>query len=196
MEEQFVAYFSRIQPLSAEEKEAITRNLDIQTFKKGALLLRAGQKAVDNYFVLKGCVRQYYLQEGEEKTTHFFTEEEWILPAIDVDSQEGSTYYLACTEESVVVVGNDQQGEELIRQFPKFQEISRRLLEKEILKHQAQLSRYHRSTPEQRYLHLIGEKAGLLDRIPQYQLSSYIGVTPESLSRIKKRIADRENSRS
>lgn len=195
MEEKLVAYFSKFKLLSELEKQIITKDIKIGKVNKGTILLKARQKSLDNYFVLKGCVRQFYLNEGEERTTNFYTEEDWILPAIDPSSNQVSDYFLECTEDCVLVIANEQEGNELIEKFPLFQELSRMVLEKEIIKQQQKMAKYFNSTPEQRYIDLQKEKPELIERIPQYQLSSYIGVKPESLSRIRKRLADRRKSK-
>lgn len=195
MEDKLITYFSKFRKLSEPEKEAIRADMRIEKVEKGTVLLRGGQVPLDNYFVLKGCVRKFYLKGGEEKTIHFFTEEDWILPAIDPSSsQQGSDYFLECTEDSFLVFANDRDGNELLKKYPKFQELSMIVLEKEITKLQSQMALYHNNTPEQRYLHLQEVQPDLLERVPQYQLSSYIGVKPESLSRIRKRILDSEKT--
>ena len=73
MQNKLVNYFSRISPLSTEEAEAITQSMQIRSFKKGDFLLREGQVAFTTYFILDGCVREYLINDGEEKTTNFFT---------------------------------------------------------------------------------------------------------------------------
>ena len=70
-------YFSRISPLSKEESDAIAQSMQTKSFKKGDYLLREGQISTSTYFILEGCVREYILTDGEEKTTNFFTEEQW-----------------------------------------------------------------------------------------------------------------------
>ena len=194
MEEKFIAYFSKFKLLSKQEKEIITKDIKISNVNKGTTLLKAGQNSLDNYFVLKGCVRQFYLIEGEERTFNFYTEEDWIFPAIDTSSDPVSDYFLECTEDCVLVVAIEQDCNEQLKKFPLFQELSQIIFEKEIRKQQQKMARYHNSTPEQRYLDLQNEQPELINRIPQYQLSSYLGVKPESLSRIRKRIADKRKS--
>ena len=58
--------------------------MKIVGFKKGTILLKEGQNSFDNYFVVSGCVRQYILKDGDERVTKFYTEEEWILPAVGI----------------------------------------------------------------------------------------------------------------
>ncbi|MBV6652439.1 MAG: hypothetical protein KI786_01700, partial [Mameliella sp.] len=77
----------------------------------------------------------------------------------------------------------------LFRKFPRFETISRAIMERAFAEQKAALTSYYTDSPEQRYLRLIQAKPDLVQRIPQYHLASYIGVKPESLSRIKKRMA-------
>ncbi|MGD1843024.1 MAG: Crp/Fnr family transcriptional regulator [Thermonemataceae bacterium] len=187
--EAFIAYLSKFGTLTEVEKKAIKEDIDIRTIPKGVYLLKEGQVAHYNYCVLDGCVRQYYLHEGQEKTSHFFTTYDWILPSIGLSDDRVVPYYLTCTEASTLVFGNEQRGQVLMQQFPKIQDLSLLILEKEIVRQQKQLAKYINSTPEQRYQELMEHRPELIERVPQYQLASYIGVKPESLSRIRKRLS-------
>lgn len=191
MKDKLIEYFSKFRVLSNEEKEIITKDLNITCFKRGTILLKEGQHSHDNYFVLSGCVRQYILKDGEERITNFYTEENWILPAIGQESNKSSKHFLECVEESYLVVANDKDGSELMKNNLKFQELAQLILEKEIMNQQQHFTEFQNSTPEERYLKLQQSNPDLIERVPQYQLSSYIGIKPESLSRIRKRIAEK-----
>ncbi len=187
MKEKLLNYFTNIMPLSKEEIQAIEDSMCVQTYPKGTFLLREGQLSQECYFVLKGCIRQYSLTGDEEKTHNFFTEEQWIVPSSFIQ-QIPSSHFFVCSEESVLVVGNEVKENELYRMFPRFETISRKVMEKVFAEQQEQMTSYHTDSPEQRYLKLLKLRPDLFQRIPQYQLASYIGVKPESLSRIRKRI--------
>lgn len=191
MVEKLLQYFSKYRPLTQSEKDAITKDIKISNFSKRHILLKEGQIAHDNYFVLKGCVRQYIIKNGTERTTNFFSEEDWILPAIGNPIPQSSTFYLDCVQDCVLLIANDSQGSELMKTNPKFIELSQMILEKEILRQQKHFAEYQNSTPEERYLSLLSDRPNLIQTISQIHLSSYIGVKPESLSRIKKRITNR-----
>jgi CRP-like cAMP-binding protein len=90
--------------------------------------------------------------------------------------------------DSSLVVGNREKEENLYRRFPKLETISRKVMEKVFAEQQEIMSSYVTDSPEQRYLKLLTSRPDLFQKIPQYQLASYIGVKPESLSRIRKRI--------
>jgi CRP-like cAMP-binding protein len=189
MKHKLIDYFSRLSPLSEEEAQAILDSMVVRTFKKGTVLLEQGQVCTECYFVLEGCVRQYSLVDGEERSNGFFTEEQWVLSLSSFMNKTPAEHFLVCAEDATLVVGNEQKENDLFARFPRFESISRRAMEKVLAEQQDRLASYLTDTPEQRYLRLAETRPDLLQRIPQYQLASYVGVKPESLSRIRKRLA-------
>lgn len=175
-------------PISQEEIEAIVETMTIKQYKKGTVLLKEGQISTEVYFVLDGCVRQYYLVDGEEKTNNFFTEEQWVISMNSFGQNKPSNHYLDCSMESSLVVGNRENEENLYKRFPKLETVSRKVMEKVFAEQQEMLSSYTTDTAEQRYLKLLKSRPDLFQKIPQYQIASYVGVKPESLSRIRKRL--------
>ena len=188
MQQKLLNYFSRIMPLTPEETEAIAATMEIRNYKKGTILLREGQISHEAYFVLDGCVRQYYLVDGEERTQNFFTEEQWVVSIKSFSDHTPSTHFLATCIDSALVVGNREKEEDLYRQHPRLETISRMVMGKVFAEQQDIMASYLIETPEQRYERLLKARPDLFQRIPQYQIASYIGVKPESLSRIRKRI--------
>lgn len=189
MENKFVAYFSKISPLTQEEAEGIAESMLTKTFKKGDFLLKEGQTSINTYFILEGCVREYILTDEEEKTTNFFTEEQWAISLNGFNPQNAAKHNWICVEDTTVVVGNEQRAQELFKRFPRFETLSRTIMEAAFAEQREALASYYTDSPEQRYLKLLKARPDLFQRIPQYHLASYIGVKPESLSRIRKRIA-------
>lgn len=188
--QQFVSYFSSISPLSKEEAEAIIQSMQTKTYEKGAYLLKEGQVSTNTYFILDGCVREFILTDGEEKTTNFITENQWAISLNNFGPQVPSRHSWICVEDTTIVLGNEQLAQELFKKFPRFESISRNIMEAVFAEQKEALSSYYTDSPEQRYLKLLKTRPDLVQRVPQYHLASYIGVKPESLSRIRKRIAD------
>ena len=116
-------------PLSEEESNVIAMSMVTRVFEKGTVLLREGQFSVDTYFILEGCIREYIIADGEEKTTNFFTEEQWVISLSNFTPQSPSTHNLVCVEDCTVVVGNERQAQEMFRNFPRFETISRAIVE-------------------------------------------------------------------
>ncbi len=189
MENEIVRLISKYIPLTEEDKKAVTKCIPIKKYKKGTILLREGQIATESYFNLSGIVRQYYLFDGEEKTTYFFTEEESIASLTSYVKKVPANHYFSCVEDCTLAVLTYDCEQELCNKVPKFETLCKYSIEGEFGKQQEMLSSFIMQSPKERYLHLLQTRPELMNRVPQHQLASYLGVKPESLSRIRKRIA-------
>ena len=177
--------------LTDEEKQLLI-DLDIfKTFKKGEVLLKEGQMSDKSYFVLRGCLRTYFIIEGEEKTTAFYTEMEGVSPRCVID-RKPSEYFISCVEDCFLVVSDTKMETTGFVQFPKFESLCRMMSEQLLAKNQLQFDDFKTSTPEQRYLNLLKIRPDLLQRAPQHQLASFLGITPQSLSRLRARIVQKK----
>lgn len=188
MEHKLIQYFSKITTLSAAEKAILIDSMVIQTFKKGTLIVKEGKDNENTFFVLEGLVRQSRLIDGEDITTNFYTEEQWIIALNSFSGQSLSQHSLTCMEDTAVVVGNEAKAITLFKQFPRFETISRQIMETAFLEQQNLTATYITDKPEQRYLKLLNTRPDILQRVPQYDIATYIGVKPESLSRIRKKL--------
>lgn len=191
MKQKLINYFSSISPLSEAEAKVIYDSSVVKEYEKHTVLLKEGQSAKNTYFVFKGLIRQYCLVDGEEKTTAFFTEDQWVISLGSFDEEKPSTFYWVCEEDCILLIGNDNSAQDLFKNHPRLESIARKIVENTFAEYQQIMTAYLTDTPEQRYLRLVESRPDLIQRIPQYQLASYIGVKPESLSRIRKRLASK-----
>jgi CRP-like cAMP-binding protein len=183
-------FISKYVSLTEDEKIALL-SLDLfHSVKKGTVLLKEGQKSKDSYFVLKGCIRTYYIIDGEDKTTAFYTELDALTPHC-VTNKTPSDYFINCVEDSILLVSNSDMTAEINTKFPKFDVMCRMLSEELLAKNRIEFDEFKTSSPEQRYLNLLQNRPDLIQRVPQHQLASYLGIKPQSLSRLKARILEK-----
>ena len=175
--------------LSNAEIEELVKCMNVQTFEKGTILLRQGEISTKCYFVLNGCIRQYScMEDGREITYNFFTEEQTVVMINSYKQRKPSEFFLSCVEDSALLVGELDSEEDMYNKFPKLREITRIILESNFGEAQDEYAQFISSTPEERYRMILKKRPGLINRVPQHQLASYLGITPESLSRIKRRL--------
>lgn len=159
-----------------------------RSYPKGAILLREGEVARLSYFILRGCVRSYVLKEGVDITLAFYVEEDPVLP-IGYGSGEPSGHFLECVEDTVAVASSPELEASTLVRHPELKAACLAMSELMAAKLQESLARYRALSAEERYEDLATRRPDLLQRIPQYQIASYLGVRPESLSRIRRRLS-------
>ncbi len=187
MDNEIIEYLSRYVPISKEMEKALIESTFIKTYKKGTILLEEGQLSNECYFIFKGCIRSYYVKNEEEKTIEFYTEEEAVTPSA-FGKNTPSEYYVECIEETLAGVGTPGQEAEMFVKFPQLESLIRAFGEAVIAKQQDTIAEFKMSSPEERYLQLVKNRSDLIQRVPQHQIASYLGIKPESLSRIRKRL--------
>jgi CRP-like cAMP-binding protein len=190
MVNEFIEHLSKYVTLSDELIAIIVENIVIHHFEKGTILLREGDKVDTCYQVLKGCMRSYVIRDGEDKTIDFYTEEQ---PVVIPHFGEAipSELYLECIEDTAAIVNNSDHEKEMYSKYPEFESVCRIVTEKMMEQNQVSFMDFKTASAEERYLQLIKERPNLIQRVPQYQLASFLGVKPESLSRIRRRIAQK-----
>ncbi|WP_247235574.1 Crp/Fnr family transcriptional regulator [Telluribacter sp. SYSU D00476] len=193
MEQKILDYIAKYVPLTVEEKQAIVKELPYRTFRKGTHVLRQGQISRECYFNVQGLVRQYELVDGEEKTTDFYSEGEALVAFDSAARQEPSTFNWICEEDTTLVIGRLDQIEEAYAKNPKLEKMSALFISQEFGKYQRLSSALLTLTSEQRYLRLTEQRPELLQRVPQYHLASYLGIKPETLSRIRRKISQKQS---
>jgi len=188
MKNEFIEYMSTFTKLSKEEEQLMIDSYPIRTYKKGDFLLKEGQIQRDAFLILKGSVRKHCIVDGIDKTIEFYTAKQVAIDFKSIANQKPSINYLSCLEDAVIVIINSEKEEAFYKRFPRFEEISRIETTKMMGENQELLSIFITSSPEERYKHILKNRPNLLQIAAQHQIASYIGVTPESLSRIRKRI--------
>jgi CRP-like cAMP-binding protein len=187
MQDLLFDFIAKYITLTEDEKNALLALDLFHAKKKGTVLLKEGQNTNISYFVLKGCIRVYYIIDGEEKTTAFYTELDALTPNCVVNKTP-SNYFISCVEDSILLISDVDMGAEVNAKFPKFDVMCRMFSEELLAKQQIDFDEFKTSSPEQRYLNLLHKRPDLIQRVPQHQLASYLGIKPQSLSRLRARI--------
>lgn len=181
-------YLSKYIDISQELENALSENLLIKNMPKGSVLLKKGEICNKCYFILKGIIRSYYVKNEEEITTDFYMEEQVVSPSC-YGTNSPSSLFLECLEDTVAFVGTPEIESEMFKKYPELETLSRIMAEKIMYNYRDNFDNFKMASPEERYLNLVENKPDLVQRVPQYQIASYLGMKPESLSRIRKRIS-------
>lgn len=184
-----IKYFQEITDLTEIETRDLEDSMEIVSFKKGEYLLRDGKPMKNTYFVLKGCIRHYKLEDGEERTLDFFMEDNWIIASGESGDESSSFENLICEEDCELVLGNQEKSDAFMKIHPRFESVAVKVMEKTFFQQRSDWISFQTGAPEDRYKNLIKKRPNIFQRVPLYQIASYIGVKPESLSRIRKRLS-------
>jgi CRP-like cAMP-binding protein len=188
-----IDFMTSLGMLTSEEVEALADLIQVKQFKKRTFLYKEGENWDNCYFVLRGALREYLMVDGVEKTIQFFFEHDSAVKFTHHIYKNLADSCLVCIEDSIVMIGNynPEQEAEIYKKYPNLEQITRMSTEQDLAKMQDFLSSFMTSTPTERYENLINSRPDLLQRVPLHQIASYIGVTPESLSRIRKKIVSK-----
>ncbi|MFM2268355.1 MAG: hypothetical protein RL757_1796 [Bacteroidota bacterium] len=180
--------------LDDDEWAAFEPHVFSRKFKKRDTLLSEGQICNEIAFVVSGSFRQFYVVDGEEKTTFFFFEQHF---ACDYDSfltQRPCDHNIEAMEDGEMLYFKRDVMLRMYKLYPKYETFARLIAENVYLCIKERLGHFLLDKPEARYRNFMKshESAWILQRVPQHYVASYLGITPVSLSRIRARVAREE----
>ncbi len=162
---------------------------EFKKFKRNAFILNADEIPKFSIFVLKGCLRQYLINEkGEESITYFAEERHFIGDLTAIRNKSISNYYFQAIEACELLTISATNWEKALIQFPWWTAAHLAGYQKWANLLQQQIADMQTKTGEERYLDLLKTKPKLFQRVPQHYIASYLGLSAETLSRIRKKI--------
>jgi CRP-like cAMP-binding protein len=160
--------------------------------KKNQILLQAGQVARYVYFVNKGCLRQYYINNnGEDRTIYFKTELGWVSELVSFLDCKPTELNVQALEDSELYIVNRKNWVYAVTYIHSFTMGFIRAQQDTNFMLKKRLAEATVETPEEKYLRFIREEPELLQRIPLYHIASYLAMTPETLSRIRRKVSSK-----
>lgn len=180
----FIRGFSNFSDEGWNELRAIVKQKE---FKKGEHLIEAGKTHQSLYFISKGFCRAYHIQDGEEINTNFYFEREIVTNINSYVNDQKSTFAIQACESLTAYEFDRDNVFEISKRVPEIGIVGKRSLELIAAKQEKQLELYRLLTAKQRYEHLEKYQPEMLQRVSLTQLSSYLGVARETLSRIRRK---------
>ncbi|PKH52641.1 Crp/Fnr family transcriptional regulator [Tenacibaculum sp. Bg11-29] len=180
--------------LNKEELSLLEKKTTKKTYHKKEIIFEEGKISNEIYFVSKGCVRLFYNVDGTDKTAFFYTEGQFICAGESFTFNIPAIENYQAIDHTELIIFTKSDIEILTKQLPKMEIIARVAVENELITSQKVIASFVTKSPEERYLELLKTKKELFQRAPQQYIASFLGISPETLSRIKKRVYNKERS--
>ena len=172
-------------PISNECQQEFIANSKISTFKKGEIVVREGQFSKEGYLIVQGCSRAYYLKDGKDISDWFTFENQIMASIVSFFSKEPSPHYVEFIEDSTVIEFTKDTVDILTNKYHDFERFISKVVTETMLGLCERLYTIQFNKAEERYKHLLTIYPDITNRIPLTHIASYLGITLETLSRIR-----------
>jgi len=172
--------------LSLEAEEYLLSISKKKTVAKGEILIREGNSVNNIYFVTDGCLRSYCTDKnGKEHTLQFAIKNWWMSDYIAIHNKEPATLTIECLKESNVIEFNAKKLNGTLTLFPEYEPFQRHLLERHVVSLQKRILNQLQLTASERYDQFLQQYPDIEQYTRNYHIASYLGITQESLSRVR-----------
>ena len=187
-------YCSQTVPLSATELELIDKYFQYKTLKKKAFLLQDNRKCDFIAFIENGAIRHFHIKDGVERTCDISFDNAWVTDFQSFTFETLSKMNLQVMEDSTVLIIGKQDLHKLYEECHKYETFGR-LMAEQVAQRATEIAMSLASDkPEVRFQNLLKNQPDLFQRVPQKYIANFLGISPESLSRIRKRIYQKRKS--
>lgn len=185
-----IEYFQQYIPLTDVEITLITQRTQVRNIKRRQLILQEGFVCNHYFFVVEGCFKMYGVDDkGNEHNLQFAAENDWIMDIGSFHSRKISQLFIQAIEPSKIIQIEQQDLYFLYVTIPRLDRFFKVIVENKFVALQNRLLQTFSSNAEQRYLSFLEHYTNLTNRLPNSQIASYLGITPEFLSKIRKKIS-------
>lgn len=183
-----IEHIKRYIHLDEENADLICEHISIQSLKNKEYLLEEGQVCKNYYFVEKGCLRMFFNNEkGVEQTTQFALENWWLTDYFSFDNKIPTQYYIQAVGNTTALVINRDELMFLLDSIPALERYFRIMMQRAVAASQERIKLLYSLSKEELYLHFNSYFPDFAQRVPQYMLASFLGLTPEYVSEIRKK---------
>lgn len=180
---------SKYVSFTKEELSIFHSFLEIKTFSKKEYLLQEGDICDFEAFVIKGCLRKFYINEdGNEVIVQFAIEDSWISDIASFSDHKPSLFFIETLEDCELFIFTPAKKEALLSKVPKFERVFRILVQRNLSVTQNRLVNTIVHTAPERYLDFLERYPTLPQRVAQHYIASYLGISAEFLSKVRKRL--------
>ncbi|CAH0997473.1 hypothetical protein EMA8858_03606 [Emticicia aquatica] len=188
MQESIQNYISKFVNLTAEELSVVKACMQLREIPKKTMLLNAGDICNFEAYVLKGCIREYFIDhKGQELTLEFAVEDWWVSDITSFENQTPSIMYIETLEDCEILVLSRASKDELLARVPKLERMFRLMIQRHLSVLQKRLFSTVSYTAMDKFEEFLKRYPSLPQRVPQHFIASYLGITPEFLSKLRKR---------
>lgn len=185
MYNEIINVFNKFTELTIQDKNLIQEIFIPKTLKKNDFFLKEGQLNNKAAFIRKGLVRYYVIKKDEESTLEFMKESEFVADFPSFSQRKKSEQYIQAIEDCELLVTDYDGIQRIYNEISNGNLIGRLVMEDRIVLMMDKILSIYKHNPEERYEHFIKHYSSIAERIPQYLIASYIGIKPQSLSRIR-----------
>jgi len=184
----FITHIRRYVELRDDEVLKLEQYLHPMEIKRREYLLHEGEVCRYNYFVEKGCLRMFFNNDKMvEQTTQFAIENWWLSDYFSYARQFPSEYAIQAVEKSVIVAVDYQQQDDLFVEVPQMERYFRIMMQRALSASQLRVKMIYQLSKEEMFRHFNSSYPHFFQRVPQYMIASYLGLTPEYMSELRKR---------
>ncbi|TDG37231.1 Crp/Fnr family transcriptional regulator [Pedobacter changchengzhani] len=188
---EFKKYLIEKIKITDEQFESISSGLKVKKFDKNQIIQYKGDQFKHGYFVGKGLLRSYSIDAKGKEHILQFAPENWLISDRNNMNNEPSEFFIDAIEQTEAILVPNHFMDDATAKVPSLQAMHNKLLNNSIRFMQKRINLLLSATAEERYLDFIKLYPNLTLRVPQWMIASYLGITPESLSRVRKELANK-----